>query len=351
MSYYQGPPGGYPPPQGQPQGQYGGPPPQGYPPYGASPPAPYGGQYPPPGQGGYPPPPQPPYNQSGYPPPGQYPPPRAPYGAPPPQGQYPPQQNPYGGPLPPPQGSYPPQQPYGGYQPPQQQYYDPSPDVAAIRKATKGFGTDENALINILARGKTAYQMEQLRKAFEAQVGKSLLHVIEKETGGWFEYGLRGLVLGPLDFDVWLLHRGCHGIGTHEDLLVEVLVGRTNEEIEMLKAEYSKTFHKDLKRAVDSETVMKTERMFNMILAVEYTSSPLIVEKTDMTCRPTVHLKIIPLIHDRWKAMSLHYTMQVKDELEPTKLPFAESFSADQMLNFVKSQQATNTIIIELSIM
>jgi len=110
--------------------------------------------------------------------------------------------------------------------------------------------------------------MEQLRKAFEAQVGKSLIHVIEHETSGWFEYGLRGLVLGPLGFDVWLCHRGCHGFGTHEDLLVEVLVGRTNEDIEILKGEYYKTYHKELKRVVDGETSFKTERMFDMILAV-----------------------------------------------------------------------------------
>lgn len=126
--------------------------------------------------------------------------------------------------------------------------------------------------------------MEQLRKAFEAQVGKSLIQVIEKETSGWFEYGLRGLVLGPLGFDVWLIHRGCHGLGTHEDLLVEVLVGRTNEDIEMLKAEYRRIYHADLKRIVDGELSMKTERMFDMILAANrppehYPVDPKQVEK------------------------------------------------------------------------
>jgi annexin A7/11 len=262
MSYW--PPQDYPPPpQG---GQYGGPPPpHGYPGYG--PPGgqpPYGQQYPPPGQQGYPPPPQQPYYQSGYPPPGQYPPPGAPYGAPPP-GHYPPQGYP-----PPPQTGYPPQ-PYGGYQPPpqqQQQYFDASDDVAAIRKATKGFGTDEAALINILARNRSPYQMEQIRRAFESTVGKSLVSVIEKETSGWFEYGLRGLVLGPMGFDVWLVHRACAGLGTHEDLLVEVLVGRSNEQLEALKAEYQRTYHKNLVHVVEGELSHKTKRMFNMILSV-----------------------------------------------------------------------------------
>src|SRR6202022_4680682 len=122
--------------------------------------------------------------------------------APPPQGGY----------APPPQQGYPPQQAYGGYQPPAAAYYDATADVAAIRKATKGFGTDEAALINVLVRGnKTAVQMDQIRKTFDAQVGKSLLKVIEKETSGWFEYGLRGLILGPVGFDVWLIHRACDG--------------------------------------------------------------------------------------------------------------------------------------------
>ena len=263
MSYW--PPQGYPPPpQG---GPYGGPPPQGYLGYGPPGGQPLSGQpYPSPDPLGYPhPPPPSPYNQSGYPPPGQYPLPGATYGPPPP-GQYLPQGYP-----PPPQGGYP-QQPYGGYQPyqpppQQQQYYDASHDVAAIRKATKGLGTDEAALINILAN-KSAYQMEQIRKTFESTVGKSLVSVIEKETSGSFEYGLRGLVLGPIGFDVWLVHRACAGIGTHEDLLTEVLAGRSNEELETLKAEYQNIYNKDLVHVVRGELSHKTQRMFNMILAV-----------------------------------------------------------------------------------
>lgn len=98
-------------------------------------------------------------------------------------------------------------------------------------------------------------------------MGKTLVHVIEKETSEWFEYGLRGLVLGPLGFDVWLVHQACAGLGTHEDLLTEVLVGRTNEDLEMLKAEYRKVYKRDLDHVVRGEVSMKTERMFNMVLA------------------------------------------------------------------------------------
>jgi annexin A7/11 len=110
--------------------------------------------------------------------------------------------------------------------------------------------------------------MTQLRKAYEAQTGESLVHVVTKDTGGWLEFGLRGLVLGPLAFDVWLVHHAGHGVTANEDLLTEVLVGRTNEDLEMLKFEYRREFGKDLAHVVRAELHHHTRQMFNMVLAV-----------------------------------------------------------------------------------
>ena len=42
---------------------------------------------------------------------------------------------------------------------------------------------------------------------FGAQVGRTLIDVVEKETKGDFEFALRGLVLGPLGWDLWLVDR------------------------------------------------------------------------------------------------------------------------------------------------
>jgi annexin A7/11 len=74
------------------------------------------------------------------------------------------------------------------------------------------------------------------------------------------EYTLVLLSLGPLQGDVYLLHRACKGAGTHEDLLNEILLGRTNQEIFMLKAAYQRKHHKDLAAVVRGELSMKTER-------------------------------------------------------------------------------------------
>lgn len=49
-------------------------------------------------------------------------------------------------------------------------------------------------------------------------------------------------------------------MGTHEDLLSEVLLNRTNQEIFLLKEAYKRTYNKDLVQIVQGELSMKTER-------------------------------------------------------------------------------------------
>ncbi|WVQ66486.1 uncharacterized protein L199_004667 [Kwoniella botswanensis] len=269
-----GGPGGYGYNNGQqqsygapPQNNYGAPPPQvnyGSHPsqngYGAPPPQQFGGHSP-----------QPPY---GAPPPQQ-----STYGAPPPTQQYgaqggygapPPQTMPGQGPrflgvsIPAP----PPAVPLSNLQ-----GYNAQFDAERIRKATKGFGTDERTLIDVLAP-LDAFQMEVLSRTYEQTVGRSLKKTLEKELSSWLEYTLVLLSLGPLGGDLHLLNRACSGMGTHEDLLNEILLGRSNEEMFLLKEGYKRVYGKDLVAVVRGELSMKTERMFNMALSGQRDESP-----------------------------------------------------------------------------
>lgn len=273
MSYqppYGAPPaGGYYPQQGGGYGQ-----PQYPQPGHGAPPAPYGqapsyGQAPPAGYGGAPPAP---YGHQA---------PSAPYGgyAPPAHGQHQHQHHHHSHSQP---QAYAPQQPMGGAggtyylgvpvpPPPGSQPLPPPPgynvhgDVEAIRKATKGFGTDEALLIRTLAP-LDAFQVDALSNQFKASTGKDLLKVLEKETSGWFEGALRAKVLGPVGYDVWLIHRACDGAGTHEDLLNEVLLCRTNADMWTLKNAYRAVYGKAMEKVVEDELSMKTKRLFVMAL-------------------------------------------------------------------------------------
>lgn len=102
--------------------------------------------------------------------------------------------------------------------------------------------------------------MDVLSRTYEQTTGRSLQKELDKELSGWLGYVLELLSLGPLGGDLWLLNRACKGMGTHEDLLTEVLIGRTNEEIHLLKEGYRRMYGRDLVATVRGELSMKTER-------------------------------------------------------------------------------------------
>ncbi|KAI1083137.1 Annexin [Whalleya microplaca] len=283
--YGQPPPQQY-PPQGEypPQGQY--PPPQGYPPQGYPPPQ--GSPYPP--QGQYPPQGSPyPPQQGGYPPPQPYgaPPPNHGYGAPPPgpppgqYGQPPPQQGyQYGPPIPPPSG--PPTPATLGYGPPQIIQWDATPDAQALRGAMKGFGTDEKTLIRVLST-KDPLQIEAIKSTYFRMFSRTLEKDIISETRGWFETGLVALVRGPLQHDVHLLNSAMDGPGTKEKVLNDVLLGRSNADMQAIKGAYRQTFHRSLEADVKGDLSMKTERHFMIVLGANRAedSAPVIPQAID----------------------------------------------------------------------
>ncbi|KAK2066966.1 hypothetical protein P8C59_000741 [Phyllachora maydis] len=282
------------PPHGQPPPHHGGyhqqpPPPPGQQPYGAPPPppgqyyqqpAPYQYNAPSPQSYGAPPPSQEYYQQppQSFPPQPPLQPYNAPYGAPPPGQGYPYQHGGYAQPSP---QQYPPTPPSLGYGSPQIINWNAAPDVDGLRKAMKGFGTDERALIRILAK-KDALQVVTIRNEFHRLHRRDLEADIKKETSGWFETGLLALVRGPLLHDVHMLHEAMSGLGTKEKVLNDVLLSRSNADLNAIKSAYHHTFHRRLEDAVRSDLSMKTERHFMIVLTATRAEDSAPVVKADI---------------------------------------------------------------------
>ncbi|GKZ25428.1 annexin A6 [Aspergillus brasiliensis] len=290
---YQQGPGSYQPPQqhgaypaqmaGHHQSQPPYPPQQQHQPHGASPyPPPMSGQhqqpgpypsYPPPQQGmGYPqqgPPFQQGYPQGhppqpGYPnpqqqqqyqsfPPGQQPP-MAPPGAGGPYPNYPPQQGPM------------PSRPSPGYDPTFVPMGTASNEAEALRKAMKGFGTDEKALIRVLTSTSDPNRMALIRHTYEKMHNRNLIKDLKSETSGSFETILVSLATGPLESDITYLHNAMSGLGTNEKGLNDVLLGRSNADLAAIQRAYRDKYHKSLLDDIKGELSGKTERFFEMLL-------------------------------------------------------------------------------------
>ncbi|KAK4561513.1 hypothetical protein LTR86_004831 [Recurvomyces mirabilis] len=261
--------GGYPPqPYGQPPMN------QGYPPqHGHSP-------YPP--QGG--PPSGPPPGQYGGPPPGQY-------GSGPPPGQYgsaPPNPG-YGGPgYGPPQGQYgdgppgPPTPPSPGYIPGQQSHMDMTRAADELRAAMKGFGTDEKVLVRVIG-ALGPLEINGVKAAFAAKHKRDLFKDIHSETSGNFRDGLEACLRGPLEQDCYELYESIKGMGTKESAMNDVLLGRTNADLNAIKQHYHHKYRRTVEADVKGDLSAKTERMFDMVMAARRNeeSAPIIPQQID----------------------------------------------------------------------
>ncbi|KAI8838948.1 hypothetical protein BC829DRAFT_447287 [Chytridium lagenaria] len=68
------------------------------------------------------------------------------------------------------------------------------------------------------------------------------------------EEDFAGLITQPHDYDAICLEEAMKGIGCDEDALIEILVGRSNAEVEGIKTAYKARYEKDLEKIVSSET-------------------------------------------------------------------------------------------------
>jgi annexin A7/11 len=169
-----------------------------------------------------------------------------------------------------------------GYGPLQQIAWDGDADAEALRKAMKGFGTDEKALIRVLAN-KDPLQVNVLQESYHRKFNRQLLHDVQGEASGWFKEGLCAIIRGPLQTDVHLLKQATDGPGTKEKVLNDVLLGRSNADLRAIKDAYQKIYRTSLEADIKADLSMKTEQHFLMVLAANRNeeSTPVIPQQVD----------------------------------------------------------------------
>ncbi|XP_004530425.1 annexin B10-like [Ceratitis capitata] len=143
--------------------------------------------------------------------------------------------------------------------------FDASADAQALRTAMKGFGTDEEEIINILT-ARTNAQRQQIKARFEADFGRDLIKDLKSELGGKFEDVIVALMTPPVEYLCKQLHDAMAGMGTDEETLVEILCTKTNEEMKEIVAAYEAKYDRPLAEQMCSETSGFFRRLLTLIV-------------------------------------------------------------------------------------
>ncbi|KAK2098464.1 Annexin A7 [Saguinus oedipus] len=172
--------------------------------------------------------------------------------------------------------------------------FDAMRDAEILRKAMKGFGTDEQAIVDVVAN-RSNDQRQKIKAAFKTSYGKSffvtiihsecccyisaiflhekflvvppskqnqdLIKDLKSELSGNMEELILALFMPPTYYDAWSLRKAMQGAGTQERVLIEILCTRTNQEIREIVRCYQSEFGRDLEKDIRSDTSGHFERL------------------------------------------------------------------------------------------
>ncbi|XP_034474183.1 annexin B11 isoform X1 [Drosophila innubila] len=144
------------------------------------------------------------------------------------------------------------------------QGFDPVKDAHDLRKAMKGFGTDEDKLIEIICR-RNNEQRQEIQRQYKTHFGKDLIEDIKSETSGNFEKLLVGLLRPIVDYYCAELNDAMAGLGTDEEVLIEILCTLSNMEIHTIKHQYLRLYGAHLESELKSETSGNFKRLLTSL--------------------------------------------------------------------------------------
>ncbi|XP_055968233.1 annexin A6 isoform X2 [Sorex fumeus] len=143
--------------------------------------------------------------------------------------------------------------------------FDPGQDAEALYTAMKGFGSDKEAILELIT-SRSNRQRQEICQSYKSLYGKDLIADLKYELTGKFERLIVGL-MRPLAYcDAKEIKDAISGAGTDEKCLIEILASRTNQQMHALTAAYKDAYERDLEADVIGDTSGHFQKMLVVLL-------------------------------------------------------------------------------------
>ena len=138
-------------------------------------------------------------------------------------------------------------------------------DCTVIRSCCIGMGTNDEELIHTLtSRSKT--QLARVDKFYRLKYDMCIAEQIADECSGDYKTFLTSMCKSAAVVDAQMIHEAMDGIGTDDDVLVELCCTRSCLEIKQMKEAYARLFGRPLIQVVRSETSGAYQKLLVRVL-------------------------------------------------------------------------------------
>ncbi|XP_060917661.1 annexin A1-like [Labrus mixtus] len=131
--------------------------------------------------------------------------------------------------------------------------FSASSDASVLQTAIEHHNVDEDVIVSVLVK-RNNEQRQKIKVTYEASTGNRLDEALESALRHDLEDVTLALLMTPTRFDAYELRQATKGLGTDEDVLVEILATRTNKEIEDIKRVYKEVYEVELEEVIKDET-------------------------------------------------------------------------------------------------
>uniref|UniRef100_A0A914DVH5 Annexin n=1 Tax=Acrobeloides nanus TaxID=290746 RepID=A0A914DVH5_9BILA len=138
--------------------------------------------------------------------------------------------------------------------------FDANSDANDLRKAMKGFGTNNQKVIRVVC-GRTNRERQEIAKTYRVMYGKDLIADLKSELSGDFEELILALMEPSAVYDAKQLRKAMVGLGTKESVLIEIMCSRTNAQIQEIKTAYKHIYGRELERELIGDSSGHFQRL------------------------------------------------------------------------------------------
>ena len=133
-----------------------------------------------------------------------------------------------------------------------QQTFNPIQDAQIIKQSLSKPRNMES-FIQIVTHRSNA-QRQEILQSYQDQFQVNLNYEFINNLSGNLKEAMTALFSNPIDYDCYQINKAVEGLGTNEDILIEIIASRSNERLNEIKQRYPQLYNKDVIDVIKSET-------------------------------------------------------------------------------------------------